>query len=44
MILDAKINIEAINTSEVRVNVVVDGESGQAGIECLLAAFSQSLL
>ena len=29
---DAKINIEAINTSDVRVNVVVDGESGQAGI------------
>lgn len=40
---EAKINIEAINTSEVRVNVVVDGESGQAGIECLKQQFSDSL-
>lgn len=40
---DAKINIEAINTSEVRVNVVVDGGSGQAGIHCLRKAFAKSL-
>ncbi len=40
---DAQINIEAINTSEVRVNVVVDGGSGQQGIACLREAFSRSL-
>ncbi len=40
---ESKINIEAINTSEVRVNVVVDGESGQCGIECLQNAFANSL-
>jgi aspartate kinase len=40
---EARINIEAINTSEVRVNVVVDGESGQRGIQCLREAFAQSV-
>ncbi|MFT5300488.1 MAG: aspartate kinase [Mariniblastus sp.] len=40
---EANINIEAINTSEVRVNVVVDSKSGQAAIECLRTAFSDSL-
>jgi aspartate kinase len=40
---ESNINIEAINTSEVRVNVVVDGESGQGGIECLQRAFANSL-
>jgi aspartate kinase len=40
---DAKINIEAINTSEVRVNVVVDSESGQSGIACLRNEFSRSM-
>lgn len=40
---DAEINIEAINTSEIRVNVVVDGESGFKGIECLMAQFSEAL-
>lgn len=40
---EANINIEAINTSEVRVNVVVDSKSGQAAIECLRMEFSDSL-
>ncbi|MDE0934479.1 MAG: aspartate kinase [Mariniblastus sp.] len=40
---DANINIETMNTSEVRVNVIVDGDSGQIGIECLREAFRHSL-
>ena len=40
---EGKINIEAINTSEVRVNVVVDGSDGQAGINCLRKTFSKAL-
>ena len=40
---EAKINIEAINTSEVRVNVVVDSQSGEAGINCLRTEFSKAL-
>lgn len=40
---DAKINVEMINTSEVRVNVVVDGESGPSGLECLSGEFAASL-
>lgn len=40
---DAKINIEAINTSEIRVNVVVDSASGQKGIDCLKAEFANAL-
>lgn len=40
---EARINIETINTSEVRVNVVVDGEDGQRGIECLKMAFEKAL-
>ena len=36
----AGINVEMINTSEVRVNVVVDGEKGPAGLKCLEQAFS----
>jgi aspartate kinase len=40
----AGINVEMINTSEVRVNVVVDGRHGQRGLECLEAAFSDVLL
>lgn len=39
---DANINIEATNTSEVRVNVVVAGESGELALECLRKEFSQS--
>ncbi|MGB2501701.1 MAG: aspartate kinase [Mariniblastus sp.] len=40
---DADINIETMNTSEVRVNVIVDGDSGQTGIQCLREAFRNSL-
>jgi aspartate kinase len=35
----AGINVEMINTSEVRVNVVVDGRYGQRGLEALQEAF-----
>ncbi len=38
----AGINIAMINTSEVRVNVVVDGASGQKGLECLKQAFADA--
>lgn len=37
---DAGINVEMINTSEVRVNVVVDAEKGEAGLKALQAAFA----
>jgi len=40
---DAEINIEAINTSEVRVNVVVDGDDGEKGIKCLRDQFADAL-
>ncbi len=39
----AGINVDMINTSEVRVNVVVDGEHGQAGLKCLQEAFADVL-
>jgi aspartate kinase len=38
---DAGINVEMINTSEVRVNVVVEGRHGEAGLEALQKAFAQ---
>ena len=37
---DAKINIDLINTSEVRVNVIVDGKQGQKAAAQLQAAFA----
>jgi len=37
---EAGINVEMINTSEVRVNVVVDGEQGERGMQQLQAAFA----
>ena len=40
---NAKINMEAINTSEVRVNVVVAGSDGDAGLVCLREQFAESL-
>ncbi len=40
---EATINVEMINTSEVRVNVVVDGDEGQRGLECLRAEFEAAL-
>ena len=39
----ASINLDAINTSEVRVNVIVDGVSGEAGLKCLNEQFADSL-
>ncbi|MBL9092160.1 MAG: aspartate kinase [Planctomycetaceae bacterium] len=40
---EAGINVEMINTSEVRVNVVVDGSKGQAGLAALQKAFADTL-
>jgi aspartate kinase len=37
---DAGINVEMINTSEVRVNVVVAAEKGEAGLKALRTAFA----
>ncbi|MEM9411104.1 MAG: ACT domain-containing protein, partial [Planctomycetota bacterium] len=39
----AGINVEMINTSEVRVNVVISGEEAEAGLACLKKYFSGSL-
>jgi aspartate kinase len=39
---ESGINIEMINTSEVRVNVVVDGDKGPQGLACLQEAFSDA--
>ena len=39
----AGINVEMINTSEVRVNVVVDGKQGPSGLKALQAAFADVL-
>ncbi|MEM7455606.1 MAG: aspartate kinase [Planctomycetota bacterium] len=39
----AGINIELVNTSEVSVNVVVDGDDGEKGIDCLREQFAGSL-
>jgi aspartate kinase len=40
---DAGINLEMINTSEVRVNVVVDGVAGEKGLTQLQGAFADVL-
>ena len=40
---DAGINVDMINTSEVRVNVVVEGRSGEKGLNALQQAFSDAL-
>ncbi len=37
---EAGINVAMINTSEVRVNVVVDGPAGPTGLACLKQAFA----
>jgi aspartate kinase len=37
---DAGVNVEMINTSEVRVNVVVDGAAGEKGLTQLQTAFA----
>ncbi|HVC92136.1 MAG TPA: aspartate kinase, partial [Pirellulales bacterium] len=39
---DAGINVEMINTSEVRVNVVVEGAVGREGLKCLQQAFADA--
>jgi aspartate kinase len=40
---DAGINVEMINTSEVRVNVVVDGKDGPRALQQVQAAFADAL-
>ena len=40
---EAGINLDLINTSEVRVNVVVDGAQGEKGLQQLQAAFADVL-
>lgn len=40
---NANINLDAINTSEVRVNVIVDGAEGEQGIAALKKQFAESL-
>jgi aspartate kinase len=40
---DAGINVDMVNTSEVRVNVVVDGAAGQKGLAALNKAFADVL-
>ncbi len=40
---EAGINVEMINTSEMRVNVVVDAKKGEAGLAALKAAFADVL-
>ena len=40
---EAGINVEMINTSEVRVNVVVDGLAGAKGLTALQSAFDDTL-
>ena len=37
---EAGINVEMINTSEVRVNVVVDGTKGKQALDVLQKAFA----
>lgn len=40
----AGINIEMVNTSEVRVNVVIAGDHGEEGLNCLQEAFADVLM
>jgi aspartate kinase len=40
---DAGINVEMINTSEVRVNIVVDGKDGSRALKQVQAAFADVL-
>ena len=41
---EAGINVEMINTSEVRVNVIVDGSRGAEALACLQKAFADVLV
>ena len=38
---DARINLDLINTSEVRVNVLVDGTTGKQALVALEQAFAE---
>ena len=40
---EAGINVEMVSTSEVRVNVVVDADKGEAGLAALKDAFADVL-
>ena len=40
---EAKINVEMVSTSEIRVNVVVDADKGAAGLAALKSAFADVL-
>lgn len=40
---EAGINVEMISTSEVRVNIVIDGDEAQKGLECLQKRFAKEL-
>ena len=40
----AGINVALINTSEVRVNVIIDGKQGRDGLKCLHEAFADVLV
>ena len=40
---EARINVEMVSTSEVRTNVVIDAEKGDAGLSALKAAFADVL-
>jgi len=40
----AGINVQMINTSELRVNVVVDGKDGDRGLEALQRKFADALM
>ena len=41
---DEGINVEMVNTSEVRVNLVIDGSAATKGLEALSQAFADVLL
>jgi aspartate kinase len=41
---EENINVLMINTSELRVNVVIDGKDGERGLACLQKTFEASLI
>lgn len=43
VLAESGINIEMVNTSELRVNVVVASQSGEKGLKCLKQKFSENL-
>ncbi|QDV24340.1 aspartate kinase [Aureliella helgolandensis] len=44
VLAEAGINVEMINTSELRVNVVVEGAQGERALKCLQAKFAANLI